>query len=74
MQNPLLVDYSPFCRSLKIIRKNPKKCQKNQGKSEKSTRVITARDQPHEVMTGSQNHNTFEFDLHIDHTYSPTLE
>ena len=27
-------------------------------------------DQPHDATTSSQNHDTFEFDSHIDHTYS----
>ena len=34
----------------------------------------TGEDQPHNAMTGSQNHDTFEFGFHIDHTYSPALE
>ena len=28
-------------------------------------------DQPHNTTTGSQNHDTFKLDFHIDHTYSP---
>ena len=31
----------------------------------------TGEDQPHDATTGSQNHDTFELDFHIDHTYSP---
>ena len=27
-------------------------------------------DQPHDATTGSQNHDTFEFDFHINHMYS----
>ena len=34
----------------------------------------TGEDQPHDVTTGSQNHDTFEFSFHIDHTYSPAPE
>ena len=31
----------------------------------------TGKDQSHDATTGSQNHDTFELDFHIDHTYSP---
>jgi hypothetical protein len=30
----------------------------------------TGEDQPHDATMGSQNHDTFELDFHIDHTYS----
>ena len=30
----------------------------------------TGEDQPHDATTGSQSHNTFELDFHIDHMYS----
>ena len=30
----------------------------------------TGEDQPHDTTMGSQNHDTFELDLYINHTYS----